>query len=459
MGKNKTAQPGGVGVAGVAVVVVVVLLLLTGIGVGLYLSMQQPQLVDSALALVGVDGAKPSLGLGTTAPGLSPPNPTRPGPIGGGPGPIGGGPGHYVTVTDPDKDPPNDPSNRLANLAWVPVEKSTIKGCKVAVVGSIKDPASNEVYTQVLDSNKASDNRIYESAFKVEDTANPEATVYYLSQFPDSKLPCAASQDDRAKYKKFFKRGIDAGGRFVYDANADPATGHACELIRGRGAEEPTNRNVERLCSAEPRCAGYYMPTDANNQPMSSDSSAKFRPILASASPETCKVSWARLPIADLPKTADLCTRYMGDGVWFTAGDNKNNCVPSCIENGKGRRWTDLCTSTSNSGADSCLDGWQLSTTSTAAYSCVPVTESSCPIGWTHQKSSDYPHGVCRPPCVAANKSGSREDDGFCHYDEGKKWTCLPGTRPSYYGTGPWTHFCKPSPLDYPAVPIGTPTP
>lgn len=418
--------------------------------VGLILNAQQPRLVD---------GTNP---VGATAPGLFPPTPKSTGPlvqtpVGATTGPTG--------ATAPGLFPPTPKSTgtlaqthvgTLANLPWAPVEKSTIKGCKVAIVGTKRDPASDAVYTQRLDADKLNGNRIYESAFKLEDTANPEATVYYLSQFPDSKLPCAASPADRGKYTKFFQKEIDANGKaqtFVYNESKQPTTGHKCELIRVRSAEQPApGKAVERICSDDPRCAGYYMAYDANNRPM-----LNLPPILASASPESCKVSWARLPIADLPKTADLCTRYMGDGVWFKNGSG-DECVPTCA-NDKNRRWTDLCTSTSNSGADSCLDGWQLSTSSTAKYTCVPVSEHSCPIGWTHQKSSDYPHGVCRPPCVASNKGPSREDDGFCHYNEDKNWTCLPGTLPKRYGAGAKTDFCKPSPLDYPTGSTSKPGP
>jgi hypothetical protein len=405
--------------ATVALVAVIIVALIVS-------SAQQPQLVDDALALalVGVDATKP---VGTTAPGFFPPPPA--------PTPSG------TTAPPPRID-------TLANLPWAPVETSTIKGCKVAIVGTKRDPVSDAVYNQRLDSDNLNSNRIYESAFKVEDTANPEATVYYLSQFPDSKLPCAASPADRGKYKKFFRKEIEANGKVqkvVYNESTQPTTGHKCELIRERRAEPPTpGKVVERICSDDPRCAGYYMAYDANNQPM-----LNLPPILASASPESCKVSWARLPVADLPKTADLCTRYMGDGVW---GTNSDECVPTCA-NDRNRRWTGLCTSTSNSGSDSCLDGWQLSTSSEAKYTCVPVSEQSCPIGWTHQKSGDYPHGVCRPPCVGSNKGPSREEDGFCHYNEDKNWTCLPGTLHKRYGTN--TDFCKPSPLDYPAKPAG----
>jgi hypothetical protein len=325
-----------------------------------------------------------------------------------------------------------------------------LKGCKVEIVGTELDRASDEVFKKVIgkyNSRPATVNgKGYESAFKVEDNTDPDNpnSVYYLSQFytkpNESTLPCAVSKQTREKYRNFYEKTTDK----VYKRHNDKKDGHKCELITEESAklkpmsEDSVHTNVRDVCSKDARCKGYYVAADINGA-----EDTTMKPVLASAVPGSCKVYWSRLDEKDRPKTQDKCNRYMGNGVWYTDG---NHCDPTCPGD-KGRHWTGLCYSVANdsNSNDKCMDGWHLSSTSTEKYACVPVTEDECPIGWVLTADGNYPTtGVCRPPCLTTSQS--RDPTGYCHYNEDKGWTCLTGT--THFKSGR-TDICRPSPHDY----------
>jgi len=334
-------------------------------------------------------------------------------------------------------------SGVLANLPWQGVEaaKRTIKGCKVDIVG---DPASDEMYKKMIASQNTltQNQKGYESAFKVEDTARPNSAVYYLSQFhakPSESRPCAVSKETRAKYRTFAHKKKDIKGDHYFEKDKDPTTGHSCELITPASANVKTIQDAEAECKKDARCAGYYTATTNEKVPI-----ANMRPVLASAAPSSCNVSWARLPASDWPKTQDSCNRYMGDGVWYGID---GVCEPTCPGD-KGRTWTGLCYSVSNNSttSDRCMDGWHLSSMNNAKYTCLPVTEKTCPIGWVLTDDVNYPNtGVCKPVCHKG-AAQTREEDGYCHYDDSKGWQCLPGTGNRKYGS---TDYCRPIPHDF----------
>ena len=338
-------------------------------------------------------------------------------------------------------------SGVLANLPWQGFEaaKRTIKGCKVDIVG---EPASDEMYKKMTASQNTQikNQKGYESAFKVEDTARPNSAVYYLSQFhakPNESRPCAVSKTTRANYRTFTHKKKEIKGDHYFEKDKDPTTGHSCELITPASANVKTIQDAEAECKKDARCAGYYTATTNEKVPI-----ANMRPVLASAAPGSCNVSWSRLPASDLPKTQDLCARYMGDGVWF--GED-GVCYPSCPGDGD-RTHTGLCYSVSNDSntSDRCMDGWNLSTMKdgkyNAKYTCLPVTEQTCPIGWVLTDDGNYPNtGVCKPVCHKGAPQ-THEEDGYCNYDDSKGWQCLPGTTNKKYGS---TDYCRPIPHDF----------
>jgi hypothetical protein len=334
----------------------------------------------------------------------------------------------------------------LSDLPWTTVESKTVKGCKATVVGTSLDPGSDEMYRAVLATRntQATTNGRggFESAFKVEDTTDPSKTVYYLSQFhtkPDKvQFPCAVSEKARRKYNDFYAKKRDGDTVYYEKYNNDlPTLGHACELITLDSANVTKVTEAEAACSKDARCAGYYVATDQKGAEL-----VGTRPVLASALPDSCTVSWARVPDTDMPKTTDLCNRFMGDGVWFT-NSGGDICYPTCPWD-NGRTNTGLCKPSS----DRCLDGWILSDGNKAGNTCLPVTEASCPIGWVLTTDDNYPGtGVCRPPCVKGTAQ-ELEEDGFCKEDTdpSKGWGCLPGTKKDRYNR---TDYCRPTPYNF----------
>lgn len=329
-----------------------------------------------------------------------------------------------------------------------------MKGCKVEIVGTERDRASDDAFKKLIgkyNSRPATENgKGYESAFKVEDNTDPDNpnSVYYLSQFyakPNERtLPCAVSKQTREKYRKFYEKTTDPK---VYKQHNDTNDGHKCELITGESAklkaikEDGGHYKVRDVCSKDARCKGYYVAADIGGK-----EDTTMKPVLASAVPGSCKVYWSRLDEKDRPKTQDKCARYMGDGVWFTDG---RFCYPTCPGN-KGRDWTGLCWSGSNNSnsSDKCMDGWILAKNEAHdpwpnyrfRYSCVPVIEDLCPIGWVLTADGNYDsEGVCRPPCLT--ESQSRDPTGYCNGN-----TCLPGM--THYQSGS-TDICLPSPHDH----------
>jgi hypothetical protein len=321
-----------------------------------------------------------------------------------------------------------------------------LKGCKVSIVGTELDRASDDAYKKVIGNfnSRTGNGKGYESAFKVEDNTDPDNpnSVYYLSQFyaqpNDSTMPCAVSKQTREKYRKFYEKTTDP--KQPYKQHTDKKDGHRCELITEESAklkpikEDAGHNNVRDVCSNDTRCKGYYVAEDVNGKQEDT-----MKPVLASAVPGSCKVYWSRLDEKDRPITQDKCARYMGDGVWYTAGDV---CEPTCPGD-KGRTWTGLC-------KNECLAGWGISG-STAGESCVPRSEDACPIGWVLTDNSHYnPTGVCRPPCLKGAQQ-ERDEDGFCKYDDDatEGWTCIPGTTHKRYGTWYKTDICRPYPYDH----------
>ncbi|NDC42478.1 MAG: hypothetical protein EBZ77_13180, partial [Chitinophagia bacterium] len=420
----------------------------------------------------------PTAPVTSTAPTPGPAQTPRPVPLGPVTGPTGPATGPVgplgpvtgqtkATMVAPQQRDPSTNNNSgpvpvqvrgiLSDLPWTTVESKTVKGCKATVVGTSLDPGSDEMYRAVLATRntptQVTTNRKggFESAFKVEDTTDPSKTVYYLSQFhtkPDKvQFPCAVSEKARKKYNDFYTKKRD-GDTVYYEkySNDLPTLGHACELITLDSANVTKVTEAEAACSKDARCAGYYVATDQKGAEL-----VGTRPVLASALPDSCTVSWARVPDTDMPKTTDLCNRYMGDGVWDD--DGSNNCQPICAGD-KGRTNTNLCKSFANDSksSDRCLDGWILSNGGKANHTCLPVTEASCPIGWVLTEDDYYPGtGVCKPPCVKG-AAQEREEDGFCKEDsdQSKGWTCFPGTRHTYYrDIHGKTDYCIPTPYNF----------
>ena len=402
--------------------------------------------------------ASPSGPVGPNGPAdpTGPGGPTGPaGPMGpvGPAGPVVPGPVAPAAniTTRPVRPVTQKPKSKLIDAAWTNVDPATLKGCKVSIVGTEMDRASDDAFNTVIrtyNSRPATVNgKGYESAFKVEDNTDPDNpnSVYYVSQFyskpNESTLPCAVSKQTREKYRNFYEKTTDPT---VYKQHTDKKDGHKCELITEESAklkamsEDSAHYNVRSMCSKDARCKGYYVAADIHGK-----EDTTMKPVLASAVPGSCKVYWSRLDEKDRPKTQDKCARYMGDGVWFKDG---NFCDPTCPGN-KGRHWTGLCYSVANdsNSNDKCMDGWHLSSTSTEKYACVPVTEDACPIGWVLTADGNYPTtGVCRPPCLTTAQS--RDPSGYCHYNGDRGWTCLPGT--THFNSGR-TDICRPSPHDH----------
>jgi hypothetical protein len=398
--------------------------------------------------------ASPASPSGPVGPaGFAPPGPVGPAP----PGPVGPAAPAANITTRPVRPVTPKPKSKLIDAAWTNVDPATLKGCKVSIVGTEIDRASDEAFQKVIgkyNTRPATVNgKGYESAFKVEDNTDPDNpnSVYYVSQFyakpNESTLPCAVSKQTREKYRNFYEKTTDK----VYKRHNDKKDGHKCELITEESAklkpmsEDSVHTNVRDVCSKDARCKGYYVAADINGA-----EDKTMKPVLASAVPGSCKVYWSRLDEKDRPKTQDKCNRYMGDGVWFKDG---NFCDPSCPGNG-GRDWTGLCYSVANdsNSNDKCMDGWILAKNGVSdpwphrfKHSCVPVTENECPIGWVLTADGNYDsEGVCRPPCLTTSQS--RDPTGYCHYNEDKGWTCLPGT--THFKSGR-TDICRPSPHDY----------
>jgi hypothetical protein len=317
-----------------------------------------------------------------------------------------------------------------------------LKGCKVSIVGTERDRASDDEFKKVIGNLNArtGNGKGYESAFKVEDNTDPDNpnSVYYVSQFyskpNESTLPCAVSKQTREKYRNFYEKTADPE---VYKQHNDTKDGHKCELITEESAklkamsEDSAHTIVRSMCSKDARCKGYYVAADIHG---TEDKTKK--PVLASAMPGSCKVYWSRLDEKDRPKTQDKCARYMGDGVWYT-NTERGFCEPTCPGD-NGRTRTELCKNV-------CLAGWGKSNT-VARDSCVPMSEDTCPIGWVLTDDSNYlPSGVCRPPCLKGAQQ-ERDHDGFCKYDTGRGWTCIPGTRDEKYTN---TEICRPYPYDH----------
>ena len=231
--------------------------------------------------------------------------------------------------------------------------------------------------------NENNTDKIFESAFRLTDTSRssgggpagssgpngPNGPVYYLSQFQDSKTPCAANVT-RATYTTFVSK---SGAKKT-------VTGHECELI----AEAVTKDNVKDQCYVDPRCAGYYTST-----------SPYLPPVMAATEPGQCKVEWKLLPTADRPTTTDKCKRDMGDLVWFSSG---GKCVPTCPTDAFRASDTGMCSVVVPH--DSCIKNWGFRYpywTGPKGYrSCVPASEAACPIGWTYQApNGEYPYGQC----------------------------------------------------------------
>jgi hypothetical protein len=165
------------------------------------------------------------------------------------------------------------------------------------------------------------------------------------------------------------------------------------------------------MCRGDERCAGYYK-------------SSTREPVLAMAGPGKCTLWWTKLPTADQPQEADVCRKFLGDKLWKT--DGEGFCVHDCT----GDRTKTVFCKTCSKGFARC---------GTCAETCAPITEDTCPTGWTLEGD-----GVCRPTC---NDTLGREADGNCREHNGN---CITGYSWGRYGQGPlntwpWTYYCKPN--------------
>ena len=286
-----------------------------------------------------------------------------------------------------------------------------MKGRKVALVGSLddgSDACTDEALKKVVETNK---DKLFQSAYKLTDG---DKSVYYLSQFVDPNIPSALSEADRKTYSKFVEKKAGAKGKF--ESEVAGTTGLECELITGQ--DVGTKDKVEAACANDDRCAGYYTSTTAG-----------LGPVMAMAARGKCTLSWMKL--ADQPTETDVCTKFMGDKLWWTYDDS---CFPGCQQDG-GRSKTHFCW-------DKCDKGFGKCSTCPASKTCVPVTEDTCPAGWILERNdAAYPSGVCRPVCqdtTNTRRTDGRESDGYC---KEKDRDCIKGYD---YGSYDGNYYCKP---------------
>ena len=309
----------------------------------------------------------------------------------------GAGAGASAAATREPQPAPCGP--KFASATWGDPGHKSIRGRKVAIVGTAAEPCTDPARKTVLDAKP----NVYQSAYKLTNEKNGRE-VYYLSQFSRVDAPAAMSEEDRKAYNKFVAKGAGSVPQPI-------ETGLECELLTGT---KPTSATVEAMCAADARCAGYYTSDKAYIP--------RLEPVMAVAPPGSCLVRWAKLPEDEQPKEKDACKRYMGDAAWFTSN---SFCVPTCPSDKTGRTHTGLCDR-------QCMPGWGMSNTR-ATNTCVPMTEETCPTGWVLERDGDYPSGVCRPKCTG---TPAREEDGFCRVDPDRGWSCGkdPGVVTSSYG-------------------------
>jgi hypothetical protein len=309
---------------------------------------------------------------------------------------------------------------KLADAEWGQAGGASVRGRKVSLVGQLddgSDACTDEAVKKVVERNK---DKLFQSAYKME--SQDGASIYYLSQFVDSKIPAALSEPDRLSYKKFV--GKTPGQKGNFEGAADAPGGLQCELITGQDVS--TKDKVETVCSNDDRCVGYY-----------TSSTTGFSPVMAMAANGGCTLSWMKLPSADQPTETDVCTKFMGDKEWHS---ETAHCAP------KG------CDSDARTNAGYC---WKYNPNCAAGFGrckdcavwnpCVPVTEEKCPVGWILERTNEYPSGVCKPAC---HKSAtSREFEGYCEVDrshwESTNPPCVDGYDVAY--TANRTYCCRPN--------------
>ena len=300
---------------------------------------------------------------------------------------------------------------------WGQPAGKSVKGRKVVLVGSLangSDACTDASVQRVVAANK---DKLFQSAYKMK-SEDTDTSIYYLSQFVNSNIPAALTESDRLSYTKFV--GKKAGN--LFESEVAVTSGLECELITG--ADLSTKDKVEAACANDDRCAGYY-----------TSGTAGLNPVMALAKRGSCTLSWMKLPSADLPTEADVCTKFFGDKAW--AKGHNDWCYPNNCGGSGWRTKTGLC--------KDCPPGWGKCNSCGASGTCVPLTEDTCPVGWTLQRGdAAYPGGVCRPVCQQTTTG--RESDGYCNEKDGD---CADGYGTSYYGQGsidamPYTYFCKP---------------
>lgn len=382
-------------------------------------------IVMLALHFSGVfsDKDKPTAPTEQTAPTATPAPTQAPPP----PSPLLGPPGPPVQVVTCE--------TKLADAEWGQAGGASVRGRKVSLVGQLydgSDACTDEAVKKVVERNK---DKLFQSAYKME--SQDGASIYYLSQFVDSKIPAALSEPDRLSYKKLV--GKTPGQKGNFEGAADAPGGLQCELITGQDVS--TKDKVETVCSNDDRCVGYY-----------TSSTTGLNPVMAMAANGGCTLSWMKLPSADQPTETDVCKKFMGDKAW--AQKEEGWCFPNQC-NYDSQAWGGLC--------KDCPAGWGKCSNCSGYKNkvCFPLTEDTCPVGWRLDRTDgDFPGGVCKPVCDGLGQKGPHRHPWteFCSAplefrsrtpgdDELK---CEAGYSKSWHGQNTWTalphyHFCRPA--------------
>ena len=309
----------------------------------------------------------------------------------------------------------------------------------MAIVGQFddgSDACTDEAVKNAIETNK--DKALFQSVYKLQNDAT-DTSVYYLSQFVDSKIPAAIREPDRLSYNKFVEKKPGAKGKF--ETEVAVTAGLECELITA--VDVSTKDKVEAACANDDRCAGYY-----------TSSTTGLKPVMAMAARGQCTLSWMTLPKADQPTETDSCTKFLGDKAW--AAKEGNWCYPKqCGYDDQS--WGGLCKD------DNCPAGWG-KCDNCGYYKnkvCRPRTEDVCPVGWTLDRTDgDFSGGVCKPVCDGPGRKAAHRHPWndlcsapleFLSRTPGDdELSCEAGYSKSYHGQTWWNtlphyYFCRPS--------------
>lgn len=411
MAQHVAPPSGGWSGLDVLFAILAVLSVLGAVGAGIYFGLFHNK--DTAKAKDALGGATTAPAPPGTPPPGAPPAPGAPPPTPVGAGASGSGKTCGTKLSGKVSGGP----------AWGQPAGKSVKGRKVALVGSFvdgSDACTDASVQRVVAANK---DKLFQSVYKMrsEDT---DTSVYYLSQFVDHALPAALTDADRLSYKTFVEK---KAGKGQFESAVAVTTGLECELITG--ADLSTKEKVETACANDDRCAGYY-----------TSGTAGLHPVMALASRGNCTLSWMKLASADLPTETDVCRKFLGDTAW--AQKHNGWCFPNACDHSSST-WGGMC--------KDCPPGWGKCDNCTAKATCVPLTEDTCPVGWAlYRGDSDYPGGVCKPVCDGPGQKGAvREWDGFCADYTEANLSCADGYGKSYHGTvgynsAPWINYCRP---------------